>query len=81
MSKGLKPGPAPKVGPEIVERIKALRAGGLVVSAICKETARFRSSVNRTPFDRSSAHGLLIALVSRESQSNPKWRVKIQPDK
>lgn len=46
-SKGLKPGPAPKLDPTTVERIKALRAEGLVVRAICEQVGLSRASVNR----------------------------------
>jgi DNA invertase Pin-like site-specific DNA recombinase len=46
-SKGLKPGPAPKLTSAVITKVKKLRGDGLVVRAICDETGLSRASVNR----------------------------------
>ena len=46
-SKGLKPGPAPKLIPAVINKVKKLREDGLVVREICDKTGLSRASVNR----------------------------------
>jgi DNA invertase Pin-like site-specific DNA recombinase len=46
-SKGLKPGPAPKLTPAVIVKVKRLRDDGLVVRAICEKTGLSRASVKR----------------------------------
>jgi DNA invertase Pin-like site-specific DNA recombinase len=46
-SKGLKPGPVGKLTPDVVAKVKAMRAEGVVVRAIGEALGLSRASVNR----------------------------------